>query len=95
MLREEEGLSDDLTGRTLGWQSDGCGRAVRSDGGHDLSSSKSKFLRKRNPNEGGEWMWWQIVSLSMPFIGRRREGRWCCGGEMTAGVGWCDRVTSG
>jgi hypothetical protein len=61
---------------------DGCGRAVRSGGGGDLSSSEINFLRKRNPKEDGEWMWRRIVRLLTPFTGRRREGRRCRGREM-------------
>jgi hypothetical protein len=53
---EEEGISRDLTGRSLGRQIDGCGRTARSGSGDNLSSDKSEFLRKRNPKEGEEWM---------------------------------------
>jgi hypothetical protein len=56
---------------------------MRLGGGGDLSSGESEFLHKRYPKEGGEWMWRQIVRLLVPFIGRRREGRWCRGGVMT------------
>jgi hypothetical protein len=58
MLGEEEGLSEDLTGRSSGQRSDGCGRTVRSGGGDDLSSDESEFLHKRNSRKGREWMWW-------------------------------------
>jgi hypothetical protein len=54
MLGEEEGLSGDLTGRSSGWWSDGCSRAVRSGDGSNLSFSESEFLCKRNLKEGGE-----------------------------------------
>jgi hypothetical protein len=53
---KEEGLSRDLIGHSSGWWSDGCGRAMRSGGGGELSSDEYEFLRKRNPKEGGEWM---------------------------------------
>jgi hypothetical protein len=49
MLREEKWLSGDLTGRSSGRRSDGCGQAVRSGGGGDFSSGESEFLSKRNP----------------------------------------------
>jgi hypothetical protein len=52
MLGEEDGLSEDLTGRSSGWRSDECGRATRSGDGGDLSSSESEFLCKRNSKEG-------------------------------------------
>jgi hypothetical protein len=74
MLGEEEGLSGDLTGRSSGWWSDGCSRAVRSGDGSNLSFSESEFLCKRNLKEGGEWMRWQIMRLSVPLIGQGREG---------------------
>jgi hypothetical protein len=45
-----------------------------SGSGGDLSSGKSKFLRKRNPKEDGEWIRQWIMKLSAPFIGQRREG---------------------
>jgi hypothetical protein len=80
MLGEEEGLSRDITDHSSGWQSDGCGQAVRSGGGSDLSSGENEFLHKRNPKECEKWMWWWIVRLLVPFIGWR-EGRRCCGGE--------------
>jgi hypothetical protein len=48
------GALRDLTGRSLGCRSDGCCRVARSVSGDDLSSGESKFVRKRNPNEGGE-----------------------------------------
>jgi hypothetical protein len=54
MLGEEEGLSGDLVGHSSGRWSDGCGLAVRSGSSDDLISSKSEFLRKRNPKEGRE-----------------------------------------
>jgi hypothetical protein len=85
MLGEEERLSGDLTSCSSGRRSDGCGRAARSGGSGDLSSDESEFLCKRNLKEGGEWMRRQIVRLTTPFIGRRREGRWCHGGEMASG----------
>jgi hypothetical protein len=49
MLGEEEGLSRDLIGRSLGWRSDRCDWAVRSGCGDNLSSGESEFLLKRNP----------------------------------------------
>jgi hypothetical protein len=60
-------------------------------GGDDLSSGESKFLHKRKLKEGGEWMRRRIVSLPTPFIGWRREGRRCRGGETptTSGVLQC------
>jgi hypothetical protein len=81
MLGEEEGLFGDLTGRSSGRRSDGCDRAMMSGSGDDLSSGESELLHKRNQKEGGEWMWWWIMRLPTPFIGRRREGRWYRGGE--------------
>jgi hypothetical protein len=54
MLGEEEGLSRDLTGRSSGRRSDGCGWEARSGGGSNLSSGESEFLHKRNPKEGGK-----------------------------------------
>jgi hypothetical protein len=81
-LREEEGLSGDLTGRSSRRQGNGCSRAARSGSNNDLSSSESKFLRKRNPKEGGESMRQWIMRLPTHFIGRRREGRWYRGWEM-------------
>jgi hypothetical protein len=62
------------TSRSSGQQSDGCSQTVRSSGSN-LSYGEREFLRKRNPKEDGEWMWWWIMRLSMPFLGRRREGR--------------------
>jgi hypothetical protein len=84
MIGEKEGLSRDLTGRSSGRQSDGCDRAV-SGSSNSLSSNESKFLCKRNPKECGEWMWRWIMRLPIPFIGRRREGRWYHGGESVDG----------
>jgi hypothetical protein len=74
MLGKEQGLSKDFTGRTSGRRRDGCSQAAMSGSGGDLSSGKSKFLRKRNPKEDGEWIRQWIMKLSAPFIGRRREG---------------------
>jgi hypothetical protein len=54
MFEEEEGLSRDLTGRSLERWSNKCGRAARSGSSGDLSSGESKFLRKRNPKEDRE-----------------------------------------
>jgi hypothetical protein len=85
MLGKEEGLYEDLTGHSSGRRSNGCGRAVRSGGGNDLSSSKNEFLFKRTPKEGGEWMWWWIMRLPTPFIWQRREGRRYRGGETIDG----------
>jgi hypothetical protein len=79
VLEEEEGLSGDLTGHSLGRWSNGCGRAVRSGGG----GGEREFLHKRNLKEDREWMWCQIVKLLMPFIGQRREDRQCHEGETT------------
>jgi hypothetical protein len=73
MVEEEEGLSGDLTGRSSGWQSDGCNQMARSGGGDDLSSGETKFLRKRNSKECGEWMRRRIRMLPMPFY-RAEEG---------------------
>jgi hypothetical protein len=56
MIGEEEGFSEDLTGRSSGRQSNGCGRTVRSGSDNDLSSSENEFLYKRNSKEGGELM---------------------------------------
>jgi hypothetical protein len=82
MFEEEEGLSRDLTGRSLERWSNKCGRvarsgssgrAARSGSSGDLSSGESKFLHKRNPKEDREWMWRQIMRLSSLFIGHRGE----------------------
>jgi hypothetical protein len=63
MFEEEEGLSRDLTGRSLERWSNKCGRvarsgssgrAARSGSSGDLSSGESKFLRQRNPKEDRE-----------------------------------------
>jgi hypothetical protein len=81
MLGEEEGLFENLTGRSSGRQSDECGRAVRCGSGVDLSSDESGFLRKRNQKEVREWMRCRIMRLPTPFTGRRREGRRCRGVE--------------
>jgi hypothetical protein len=85
MLGEEEGLSGDLTIRSSGWQSDRCGWTTRSGGSSDLSFDKSEFSHKRNQKECGKWMRRRIVRLMTPFIGWRREGRWCRGGETVDG----------
>jgi hypothetical protein len=47
-------LSGDLTGRSSGQRSDGCGWAMMSSGGGHMSSGKNEFLRKRNSKEGRE-----------------------------------------
>jgi hypothetical protein len=72
---EEERLSGDLTSHSSGRQNDICGQAARSGSGGDLSSDESKFLHKRNPKKGREWMRQWIMRFPTPFIGRRREGR--------------------
>jgi hypothetical protein len=74
MLGEEEGLFGDLTDCSLGQRSDGCNRAARSDCSGDLSSGESEFLHKINTQEDGR--------LLVPFVARRREGRWYRGGEI-------------
>jgi hypothetical protein len=51
MLEEKEGLSEDLTSRSLERQSDRCGQVMRSGSDSDLSSGQSEFLRKRNSKE--------------------------------------------
>jgi hypothetical protein len=49
MLGEEEGLFEDLTGRSSGRRSNRCGQAAVSGSGGDLISNESEFLYKRNP----------------------------------------------
>jgi hypothetical protein len=56
MIGLEEGLSEDLTGRSSGWRSHGCGRVAMIGGGGNISFGKSEFLCKRTPMKGGEWM---------------------------------------
>jgi hypothetical protein len=75
MFEEEEELSKDLTSRSLGRRSDGCGRAARSDSGGDLNSGECEFLCKKNTKKDREWIRRQIMRLPTPFIGWRREGR--------------------
>jgi hypothetical protein len=58
ILGEEEGLLRDLTIHSSGQWSDRCGRVARSGSGDDMSSDEGEFLRKRNPKEGRELMWW-------------------------------------
>jgi hypothetical protein len=53
---------------------------ARTGSDDDLSSGQSEFLRKRNPNEGGELIRRWIMMLLVPFIGQRR-GRWYRDGE--------------
>jgi hypothetical protein len=54
MFGEEEGFFRDLTGRNSGRRTSGCGQAVRSGSGGELSSDESEFLRKRTPKENRE-----------------------------------------
>jgi hypothetical protein len=84
MFGEEEGISENLTGRNSRWRSDECGRAVRSGRGSNLSSGASEFSRKRNLKEGEEWMRWWIMRLPTPFIWWR-DKKWYRGGEMVDG----------
>jgi hypothetical protein len=65
MIGEEDGLFGDLT--SCRRQSDDCGWAVRSGSDGDLSSCENESLRKRNSNEGREWMWRRIMRLRTPF----------------------------
>jgi hypothetical protein len=67
MIGEEDGLFGDLTSCSSGRQSDDCGWAVRSGSDGDLSSCENESLRKRNSNEGREWMWRRIMRLRTPF----------------------------
>jgi hypothetical protein len=85
MLGEKKGLFRDLTGRSLGRWSDGCGLAMRSGSNGDLSFGESELLRKRTPKEDREWMRRRIMRLPTPFIGRMREGRQYRGGETVDG----------
>jgi hypothetical protein len=85
MLGEEEGLFGVLNNRSPRRQSNRCCQVARSGSDSDLSSAKSEFMRKRNPNECRKLIWQRIMRLLMPFRGRRREGRRYHGGEMVDG----------
>jgi hypothetical protein len=54
MLKKEEGLSEDHTGRSSGKRSDGCSQTMRSGSGKDWSSGENELLHKRYSKEGGE-----------------------------------------
>jgi hypothetical protein len=64
MLKKEEGLSGDHTGRSSGKRSDGCSQTMRSGSGKDWSSGENELLHKRYSKEGGEY----IMKLPTPFI---------------------------